>query len=106
MSTAPILEESETPPPAPSAADRLSWSAIFDYVAPTFGVGFMFLLLSIYILKFATDVLGMSAAVMGMILLQSRKLCQELIYMKISSWRVPALARHGCGVTLALSTIP
>jgi len=74
VSTAPILEDSETPPTAPGAARPLSWSAIFDYVAPTFGVGFMFLLLSIYILKFATDVLGMSAAVMGMILLLGRGL--------------------------------
>lgn len=52
----------------------MSWAAIFDYVAPTFGLGFMFLLLSIYILKFSTDVLGMSAAVMGMILLLGRGL--------------------------------
>jgi len=34
----------------------------------------MFLLISIYVLKFATDVLGMSAAVMGMILLLGRGL--------------------------------
>ncbi|MEX2204815.1 MAG: MFS transporter [Myxococcota bacterium] len=46
--------------------------AIFDYVAPTFGLGFMFLLISIYLMKFATDVLGMSAAVMGTILFLGR----------------------------------
>jgi GPH family glycoside/pentoside/hexuronide:cation symporter len=58
---------------APAASTlRLSWSAIFDYVAPTFGLGFMFLLIAIYLMKFATDVLGMSAAVMGMILFLGR----------------------------------
>jgi len=41
-------------------------------VARTFGLGFMFLLISIYLMKFATDVLGMSAAVMGMILFLGR----------------------------------
>jgi GPH family glycoside/pentoside/hexuronide:cation symporter len=46
--------------------------AILDYVAPTFGLGFMFLLIAIYLMKFATDVLGMSAAVMGMILFLGR----------------------------------
>ncbi len=50
----------------------LSWLAIFDYVAPTFGLGFMFLLIAIYLMKFATDVLGMSAAVMGTILFLGR----------------------------------
>ena len=55
---------SETPP--------LSWLAIFDYVAPTFGLGFMFLMIGIYLMKFATDVLGMSAAAMGGILLFAR----------------------------------
>ncbi len=74
MSTAPVPSDPEAPRAAPVEQDRLSWAAIFDYVAPTFGLGFMFLLLSIYILKFATDVLGMSAAVMGMILLLGRGL--------------------------------
>jgi GPH family glycoside/pentoside/hexuronide:cation symporter len=61
--------------PAPAAAidtERLSWSAILDYVAPTFGLGFMFLLIAIYLMKFATDVLGMSAAVVGTILFFGR----------------------------------
>jgi len=52
----------------------LPWRSIFDYVAPTFGLGFMFLLLAIYLMKFATDVLGMSAAVMGTILFFGRAL--------------------------------
>jgi Na+/melibiose symporter-like transporter len=61
---------------APAAREiaPLSWGAIFDYVAPTFGLGCMFLLSAIYLLKFATDVLGMSAAVMGTILFFGRAL--------------------------------
>jgi len=72
VSTAPIRSELEAPRAVTAAAGRLSWVAIFDYVAPTFGLGFMFLLISIYLMKFATDVLGMSAAVMGMILFLGR----------------------------------
>jgi Na+/melibiose symporter-like transporter len=60
----PAAPRAQTPP--------LSWLAIFDYVAPTFGLGFMFLLIAIHLMKFATDVLGMSAAVMGTILLFGR----------------------------------
>ena len=74
MSTASLRAAPEVQPTAPTAPSRLSWAAIFDYVAPTFGLGFMFLLISIYVLKFATDVLGMSAAVMGMILFLGRGL--------------------------------
>ena len=74
MSTASLRAAPEAQPTAPTAPSRLSWAAIFDYVAPTFGLGFMFLLISIYVLKFATDVLGMSAAAMGMILLLGRGL--------------------------------
>lgn len=59
-------------PPVRAPTAPLSWSAIFDYVAPTFGLGFMFLLIAIYLMKFATDVLGMSAAVMGTILFLGR----------------------------------
>ncbi len=54
------------------ASERLPWSAIIDYVAPTVGLGFMFLLISIYLMKFATDVLGISAAIMGTILFFGR----------------------------------
>jgi GPH family glycoside/pentoside/hexuronide:cation symporter len=74
VSTASLRAAPEAQPTAPTAPSRLSWAAIFDYVAPTFGLGFMFLLISIYVLKFATDVLGMSAAAMGMILLLGRGL--------------------------------
>jgi GPH family glycoside/pentoside/hexuronide:cation symporter len=65
--TAPHLEAAPRADAAP-----LSWLSIFDYVAPTFGLGFMFLLIAIYLMKFATDVLGMSAAVMGTILFLGR----------------------------------
>ncbi len=74
MSTAALRTDPEAPAAASAPESRLSWAAIFDYVAPTFGLGFMFLLISIYVLKFATDVLGMSAAVMGMILFLGRGL--------------------------------
>ncbi len=72
MSTAPIRADEPLVPAAAAAPERLSWSAIFDYVAPTFGLGFMFLMIGIYLMKFATDVLGMSAAVMGGILMFAR----------------------------------
>ena len=36
---------------------RLSWSVISAYGAPGLGVGYMYLLLGLYIMKFSTDVL-------------------------------------------------
>ena len=72
MTTAPVRSAAEAPTSPQKPPDRLSWAAIFDYVAPTFGLGFMFLLIAVYLMKFATDVLGMSAAVMGMILFLGR----------------------------------
>ncbi|HTO09065.1 MAG TPA: MFS transporter [Myxococcota bacterium] len=50
----------------------LRWVTIFDYVAPWFGLGFMFLLIAIQLMKFGTDVLGIPAAVMGGILFFGR----------------------------------
>jgi GPH family glycoside/pentoside/hexuronide:cation symporter len=61
-------------PPAGSRADRLPWSTVFDYAAPHFGLVFMFLLIAIQIMKFATDVLGISAVVMGAILFFARSI--------------------------------
>lgn len=52
----------------------LSWLAIFDYVAPTFGLGFMFLLIAIQLMKFGTDVLGIPAVLMGGILFFGRSI--------------------------------
>ena len=63
--SARVPAASEVAPPRAPEPARLSWSAIFDYVAPTFGLGFMLLMIAIYLMKFATDVLGMSAAVDG-----------------------------------------
>lgn len=61
-------------PHGPIVLERLPWSTIGDYVAPSFGLGFMFLLVAIYLMKFATDVLGISAAVMGGILFFARSI--------------------------------
>lgn len=42
------------------------------YSQPTIGVGFMFFLMTVYLMKYSTDVLGISALTMGGILLLSR----------------------------------
>ena len=64
----------EIAPPARALSAALPWGAILNYVAPSFGLGFMFLLVAIYLMKFATDVLGISAAVMGGILFFARSI--------------------------------
>lgn len=51
---------------------RLSWSVITAYGAPGVGAGYMYLLLSLYIMKFSTDVLLIAPAVMGTIFGVSR----------------------------------
>ncbi len=56
----------QNPDPA-IAQDRLSWPVIIAYGAPGVGAGYMFLLLSLYVMKFATDVLLIAPAVMGTI---------------------------------------
>ena len=55
-----------------SAGDRVSWRTITAYGAPAVGAGYMYLLLSLYTMKFATDVLLLAPAVMGMIYSASR----------------------------------
>lgn len=55
-----------------SAGDRVSWRTITAYGAPAVGAGYMYLLLSLYVMKFATDVLLIAPAVMGMIYSASR----------------------------------
>ncbi len=76
MSTAQTARSAAAPTaPAPTAATRpIAWSTLFDYVAPSFGLGFMFLLIAIQLMKFATDVLGISAVVMGAILFFARSI--------------------------------
>jgi GPH family glycoside/pentoside/hexuronide:cation symporter len=59
---------------APNVArdDHISWATVFAYGAPGVGAGYMFLLLSLYVMKFSTDVLLIAPAVMGAIFSVSR----------------------------------
>ncbi len=57
---------------AGSKADRLGWSVIAAYGTPTVGVGYMYLLINLYIMKFSTDVLLIAPAIMGTIFGVSR----------------------------------
>ncbi len=62
-----------TSAPLSGASDhRLGWSTIFAYGAPGVGAGYMYLLLSLYIMKFSTDVLLIAPAIMGTIFGVSR----------------------------------
>ena len=54
------------------ASQRLPLSAILVYSLPTVGAGFMFLLIGLYLMKFATDVLLIPPAAMGFIFGASR----------------------------------
>ncbi len=57
---------------AEERADTIPWSTVFAYGAPGVGAGYMFLLLSLYVMKFSTDVLLIAPAVMGIIFSASR----------------------------------
>jgi len=52
--------------------ERVPLSTILTYAAPLPGVGFMFFLISMYLMIYATDVLGMAPAAMGLIFGLSR----------------------------------
>ncbi len=52
---------------ATNTDERLSWGVIGAYGLPTVGVGYMYLLIGLYIMKFSTDVLLIAPAVMGTI---------------------------------------
>ena len=52
--------------------DRVSWPTVIAYGAPGLGVGYMYLLLSLYVMKFSTDVLLIAPAAMGVIFSVSR----------------------------------
>ena len=52
--------------------ERLPTSTVLVYAAPSVGVGFMFFLTNVYLMKFSTDVLGIAPAAMGVIFLVSR----------------------------------
>ena len=51
---------------------RTSWRMVLAFGAPAVGAGYMYLLLSLYVMKFATDVLLIAPAVMGLIFSASR----------------------------------
>ena len=53
-------------------ADRVPWRTVIAYGAPAAGAGYMYLLLSLYVMKFATDILLIAPAVMGAIYSLSR----------------------------------
>lgn len=59
-------------PPGTGSSDRVSWGTVFAYGAPGIGAGYMSLMLSLYVMKFATDVLLIAPAVMGLIFSASR----------------------------------
>jgi GPH family glycoside/pentoside/hexuronide:cation symporter len=52
---------------APAIAPPLATRTIVDYSLPSFGMGFMFILVNIYLLKYATDVLLIAPATMGLL---------------------------------------
>jgi sugar (glycoside-pentoside-hexuronide) transporter len=49
------------------SARRISWLEIFCYALPPVGAGYMFCLVTLYTMKFSTDVLLIAPALMGMI---------------------------------------
>ena len=52
--------------------EGLPLATLLIYAAPTAGVGFMMIFTGFYLMKFSTDVLGISPAIMGLIFLISR----------------------------------
>ena len=56
----------------PDPTARLSTRMIWIFSAPAAGQGFMYLFLSVYLLAYATEVLGLDPAAMGLIFLASR----------------------------------
>lgn len=57
---------------AKSNGEILPLSTIINYSLPTVGVGFMFFMVTLYLMKFSTDVLLISPAIMGLIFGVSR----------------------------------
>ncbi|MBW2245235.1 MAG: MFS transporter [Deltaproteobacteria bacterium] len=67
------MESIETAPgPLSEDSERVPLSVIVTYCLPTVGGGFMFLLVGLYLMKFATDVLLIAPAAMGTIFGLSR----------------------------------
>ena len=69
-STPTVHEEPAAQPTAHE--ERLAWSTIVAYNIPTIGIGFMFFLIGLQLMKFSTDVLLVSPAAMGTIFGVSR----------------------------------
>ncbi len=55
-----------------SSPSRVPWRTVIAYGAPATGAGYMYLLMSLYMMKFATDILLIAPAVMGIIYSLSR----------------------------------
>lgn len=63
----------ESPPPVTRlAGGRVAWPAVISYGLPGLGAGYMYLMLALYVMKFATDVLLIAPAIMGLIFSASR----------------------------------
>jgi sugar (glycoside-pentoside-hexuronide) transporter len=54
------------------AKGRVSWRTTLAFGAPGLGAGYMYLIMSLYVMKFSTDVLLIAPAVMGIIFSLSR----------------------------------
>ena len=50
----------------------VSWPTTLSFGAPAIGAGYMSLVMSLYVMKFSTDVLLIAPVVMGVILAMSR----------------------------------
>ena len=72
MSLSAAAREAAPPLGPPATPPRLATGAIVDYSLPTFGMGFTFVLVNIYLLKYATDVLLIAPATMGLLFGASR----------------------------------
>ncbi len=57
---------------AVAPGDRVSWATVFGFGVPGLGAGYMYLMMSLYVMKFATDVLLIAPAIMGLIFSASR----------------------------------
>jgi GPH family glycoside/pentoside/hexuronide:cation symporter len=58
--------------PRPADMTRVSWATVLSFGAPGLGAGYMYLMLALYVMKFATDVLLIAPAIMGVIFSASR----------------------------------
>ena len=66
------MAEASSGPVASAIDDRVPMRMVVAYGAPGIGAGYMYLMLSLYVMKFSTDVLLIAPAVMGLIFSVSR----------------------------------